>query len=212
MSITKIVIIDYLSGNLRSVFNAITLIKEDNHEVLISSNPEDLRSATHIILPGVGSFKDCMSGLSSINGMVDEIKIQIQNNKPFLGICVGMQLLANIGHENGETKGLSLISGEVKKISNDNSSIKVPHIGWNNLEIISNHKILEGLNEGDHVYFVHSYSLHQPIDDNNTLAQVSYGSNKICSIIAKDNVIATQFHPEKSAKPGLQLLKNFINL
>lgn len=209
MTKSKIIIIDYNSGNLRSVFNAISSVKEESHEVLISNNPKDLESATHIILPGVGAFKDCKEGLSALPGMIDEIKKQIENKKPFLGICVGMQLLADIGLENGETKGLELISGQVKKMSNDDGNLKVPHIGWNNLEIKSRHKILEGINEGDHVYFVHSY-LFDIGDENNVIAKVTYGSNKINAIIAKNNIVATQFHPEKSAKAGLQLLKNFI--
>jgi glutamine amidotransferase len=206
---SKIVIIDYNSGNLRSVFNAISSIKEENHEVLISNNPKDLESATHIILPGVGAFKDCKEGLSNVAGMIDEIKKQIKNKKPFLGICVGMQLLADIGLENGETKGLEIISGCVKKMSSDDGNLKVPHIGWNDLEINLDHKILSGIKQGDHVYFVHSY-LFDIADENNVIAKVTYGSNKINAIIAQNNIIATQFHPEKSAKAGLQLLKNFI--
>ena len=207
---TRIVIIDYNSGNLRSVFNAISSIKEKNQTVLISSNPQDLKTATHIILPGVGAFKDCAKGLKEVDGMVEEIKAQIKNKKPFLGICVGMQLLADIGYEHGKEEGLALISGEVKKISDDDGKLKIPQIGWNNLEILSNHKILENIEAEDHVYFVNSY-MFEVKNKENILAQVSYGKNKINAILVKDNIIATQFHPEKSAKAGLQLLKNFIS-
>ncbi len=207
---SKITIIDYNSGNLRSVFNAISSIKEDGQEVVISSKPGDLKDATHIILPGVGAFKDCMSNLQAVPGMIEEIKNQIKNKKPFLGICVGMQLLADIGYEDGKTVGLELISGDVKKINNDNNSLKIPHIGWNNLETKSNHKILSGIKSNDHVYFVHSY-LFNTKDQNNVVASVTYGTNKINAIIAKDNIVATQFHPEKSAEAGLQLLKNFMS-
>lgn len=210
MKNSKIVIIDYNSGNLRSVFNAIYSIKEPSQEVLISNNPQDLKNATHIILPGVGAFQDCIHGLSQVNGMIDEIKNQIKNNKPFLGICVGMQLLADFGFENGKTAGLGLIKGVVKKINNDNGSLKIPHIGWNNLEILQTHPLLSNIENGEHTYFVHSY-LFECENQNNITAQVSYGSNKINAVLIQNNIFATQFHPEKSAKAGLQLLKNFIN-
>ena len=178
MEKSKIVIIDYNSGNIRSVFNALSSIKNANQEVLISQNPQDLKDATHIILPGVGAYKDCMDGLSSVSGMIDEMKIQIRNKKPFLGICVGMQLLSDFGYEDGKCAGLGLISGEVKKINSDSGALKIPHIGWNELEIVKNHKILEGIKEGDHFYFVHSY-LFEVENSQNVIARVSYGSNKI---------------------------------
>ena len=209
MEKSKIVIINYNSGNIRSVFNAISSIKTPNQEVLISQNPKDLKDATHIILPGVGAYKDCMRGLLEVAGMVEEIKIQIKNKKPFLGICVGMQLLSDFGYEDGKSAGLGLILGEVKKINSENGSLKIPHIGWNELEIVKNHEILNGIKAGDHVYFVHSY-LFETKDSKNVIAQVSYGVNKINAIIAKDNIIATQFHPEKSADAGVRFLKNFI--
>lgn len=211
MKNSKIVIINYNSGNLKSVFNAISSIKDDNQEVLISQNPEDLKTATHIILPGVGAYKDCMNGLKSVTGMVDEIKNQIKNKKPFLGICVGMQLLSDFGYENGKSAGLGLISGEVIKMDDENKTLKIPHIGWNELEKTHNHHILDGINSKDHVYFVHSYFF-QTKSDENVIATASYGKNKITAIIAKDNIVATQFHPEKSSDAGLKLLKNFINL
>lgn len=210
MKKSKVVIIDYGSGNLKSVFNALDSIKNENQQILISSNSSDLQDATHIILPGVGAFEDCMNGLLSCPSMVQEIKLQIKNGKPFLGICVGMQLLADIGYEDGKTVGLGLIPGEVKKMESDNGQLKIPHIGWNNLNILSSHPILSEIKDGDHVYFVHSYYF-KTKNQSDVVAQVAYGSNKINAIIAKDNIVATQFHPEKSAVAGLKLLKNFIN-
>ena len=211
MNNSKVVIIDYGSGNLRSVFNALESVKNSDQQILISSNSSNLKDASHIILPGVGAFKDCMKGLLSCPNMIEEIKLQIQKGKKFLGICVGMQLLADVGFEDGETAGLGLIKGKVKRLNNDQGELKIPHIGWNNLNILRSHSILEGIKENDHAYFVHSYYFELE-DTNNALAQSSYGSNKINAVIAKNNIIATQFHPEKSAEAGLKLLKNFINL
>ncbi|MDA9231450.1 imidazole glycerol phosphate synthase subunit HisH, partial [Rickettsiales bacterium] len=170
----KIVIIDYNSGNIRSVFNALESIKKDNEEILISNKISDIQSASHLILPGVGSFSDCAKGLSTIQGMIDEIKNHIKKDRPFLGICVGMQLLAEFGYEGGKNNGLNFISGDVIKINDDDNSLKIPHIGWNNLEIQSNHKILSGIAQGDHFYFVHSYHF-KVQNSENIIAQVSYG-------------------------------------
>ncbi|MDA0902460.1 MAG: imidazole glycerol phosphate synthase subunit HisH [Proteobacteria bacterium] len=211
MQNSKIVIIDYGSGNLKSVLNACQLIKGPDQEVIISSDAKDLKSATHIILPGVGAFGDCMNGLKAIPSMIDELKQQVLvNKKPFLGICVGMQLLATTGYENGETEGLNFISGKVTKIDNHHNILKIPHMGWNDLALSQQqHPLLKNIKNGDHAYFVHSY--HFICNDKNTvLATVDYGSH-ITAIIAKDNIIATQFHPEKSSDTGLTLLKNFIN-
>jgi imidazole glycerol-phosphate synthase subunit HisH len=207
---SKIVIIDYNSGNIRSVFNALTSIKQDSQHVIISNKISDIKEASHLILPGVGSFADCMQGLSAVNGLIAEIKNHIKKGKSFLGICVGMQLLAEFGYEDGKNQGLNFIPGEVIKIDSNNNSLKIPHIGWNDLEIKSDHKILSGIEQGDHFYFVHSYHF-QTRSQENIIAQVSYGKNKIAAIIAQDNIIATQFHPEKSADNGLKLLQNFIN-
>ena len=158
MSKSKVVIIDYGSGNLQSVFNALEMVKTPSHTIQISNNPEDLKSATHIILPGVGAFGDCISNLKAIKGMVEELQIQIlKNKKPFLGICVGMQLLADFGFEYGKHSGLGFISGNVIEIDNQNNSLKVPHIGWNNISIHKHHPILDGIQDGEHFYFVHSF-------------------------------------------------------
>lgn len=210
MQESKVVIIDYGSGNLQSVFNALELVKKPSCQVIISNNPDDLKSATHIILPGVGAFSDCISGLKAIPKMVEELQMQVlKNKKPFLGICVGMQLLADFGFEHGKNSGLGFIAGNVVEIDNQNKSLKVPHIGWNDIAIRKNHPILDGINDGEHFYFVHSFHF-IPENQNDILAIVDYGT-QITAILAKDNIIATQFHPEKSSSAGLKLLKNFIS-
>jgi glutamine amidotransferase len=207
---SKIVIIDYGSGNLQSVFNAIESIKTTSDIVLISNNPEDLKSATHIILPGVGAFGDCICSLNAIDGMVEQLKIQVlKNKKPFLGICVGMQLLADFGFEHGKYAGLGFIAGDVVEIDNQNNNLKIPHIGWNNINIKNPHPILKGIKNGEHFYFVHSFHFVSK-NRNDILATVDYGL-PITAILAKENIIATQFHPEKSSDVGLKLLKNFIS-
>jgi len=214
---SKIVIIDYGSGNLQSVFNALELIKKSSDLILISNNPNDLKSATHIILPGVGAFGDCISSLKAIGGMVEELQNQVlKNKKPFLGICVGMQLLADFGFEYGEHSGLGFVAGDVvgidNKINGQNNTLKVPHIGWNNITIKKDskiqHPILDGIKDGEHFYFVHSFHFVTQ-DQNDVLATVDYGA-PINAILAKENIVATQFHPEKSSDAGLKLLKNFI--
>jgi glutamine amidotransferase len=210
MKESKIVIIDYGSGNLQSVLNALESIKTPSQSVIISSNPVDLKTATHIILPGVGAFADCISSLKSINGMEEELKTQVlENKKPFLGICVGMQLIANFGLEHGKYSGLGFVEGVVEKITiKSDDNLKIPHIGWNNINIKNSHPILNGIESDEHFYFVHSFHF-TPKDQNNVVATVNYGSD-IVAIISKDNIIATQFHPEKSSDSGLLLLKNFI--
>ncbi|MCE3255113.1 MAG: hisH [Rickettsiaceae bacterium] len=210
MNNSKIIIIDYGSGNLQSVFNALNLVKHSSQEVKISSNSDDLKSATNIILPGVGAFGDCITGLKSISGMVEELQNQVLKlKKPFLGICVGMQLLADFGFEHGEYSGLGFISGNVVKIDDQNNSLKIPHVGWNNISIKKPHPILDNIKNDEHFYFVHSFHF-VPKNPEEVIASVNYGED-LTAIIAKENIIATQFHPEKSSDAGLQLLKNFIN-
>jgi len=206
---SKVVIVDYGSGNLQSVFNALELVKSP-HIVTISNDPEDLKSATHIILPGVGAFGDCLSSLKKINGMVEGLQSQIlKNKKPFLGICVGMQLLADFGFEYGKHPGLGFVAGNVVEIDHQNNRLKVPHVGWNNISIIKPHPILNGIKNDEHFYFVHSFHFIAK-NQNDVLATVNYGSD-LAAIISKDNIIATQFHPEKSSDAGLKFLKNFIS-
>ena len=210
----KIFIIDYESGNVESVVNALKNI-DPKINFIISSSINEIKSATHLILPGVGAFNDCMNGLKSSEGFLNEMRKQvIKEKKPFLGICVGMQVLASLGLENGEHQGLGFINGRVEKINSkiqEGQDLKIPHMGWNNLIIKnSKHQLLKNIAEGDHFYFANSYHFISQ-NENNILAYVQYGNNKINSIIAKDNVIGVQFHPEKSGDRGLCFLKNFID-
>jgi glutamine amidotransferase len=204
----KITVIDYGAGNLFSVVNSLRLVVP-NCEIIISNSPEDLRSSDRIILPGVGAFADCIAGLNSVPGLIKEIKSQILvKKKPFLGICVGMQVLATVGFENGQHQGLGLINGEVKRIP-ESSEFKVPHMGWNNISVKNSHPILSEIADGEHFYFANSYRFICQ-DLNHVLAEVDYGV-KINAVIAKDNIIAAQFHPEKSGEVGLRFLKNFLS-
>lgn len=202
----NICIIDYGSGNLRSAQKAFEHVAPDA-KVQLTSNPADLKTATHIVLPGVGAFGDCAAGLNAINGMKDEMEEKVlQQKKPFLGICVGMQLLAEKGHEHGTHQGLGWIKGEVKLINSNN--LPIPHMGWNGLNIKTPHAILQGI-ESD-VYFVHSYGFNAA-DLKDIIASTSYGT-EITAILARDNIIGVQFHPEKSQDAGLQLLRNFLTI
>jgi len=203
-----IVIIDYGSGNLRSVDKAFERVCGQGN-VMVSSNPDDLAKATHIVLPGVGAFGDCAAGLRAIKGMEAELNKQvIENKKPFLGICVGMQLLADTGLEYGEHKGLGWIKGVVKKIEPEDKTLPIPHMGWNSLDIIKDSKLMKGV-EGD-VYFVHSYAM-ECAEKNNVVATTTYGS-AATAVVEKGNIYGVQFHPEKSQKTGLQILENFVTM
>lgn len=204
--INNITIIDYGSGNLRSAQKAFEHVAS-NAAVKVTSNPADIKNATHIVLPGVGAFGDCAAGLNSINGMVDELAEQVLGQKkPFLGICVGMQLLANTGFEHGTHKGLGWIEGEVKLINSNN--LPVPHMGWNGLNSKKPHNLLKNINSD--VYFVHSYGF-IAANPQDIVATTTYGS-EITAIIAHNNIMGVQFHPEKSQQAGLQLLRNFLTI
>ncbi len=201
----KIAVIDYGSGNLQSVVNALEALGA--RDVVITNKRRDLNEATHIILPGVGAFGDCMAGIFAHEGLADEIRYQaVVLQKPFLGICVGMQVLASTGFENGEHKGLNLIEGEVKKIE----AKIVPHMGWNQLEIRCEHPLLNGIKNGDHVYFANSFHFNC-YNKSSILAVVDYGF-KMNALLAKGNIFGIQFHPEKSGEVGLRVLGNFLNL
>jgi len=204
----KAVVVDYGAGNVESVLNALSLLKGDD-EILISNNPADLKSASHLILPGVGAFGDCVEGLKSAEGLLSELRKQVlTEKKPFLGICVGMQVLANVGYENGEHQGLGFVNGKVEKISGEN--LKIPHMGWNELIVKpSKHEVLKDIKTGEHFYFANSFHFVAQ-NENNVLAQVEYGE-KLTAIVAKENIFGVQFHPEKSGEAGLKLLKNFLN-
>ena len=204
----KTALIDYGSGNLQSAYKALELAGNyrKKNKIFITSKSKDLLDADKIVLPGVGTFSDCMNGLKSLPGMIDILnEIVLQRKKPFLGICVGMQLLAIEGKEKGNHKGLGWIKGKVIKIKK-NKKIKIPHMGWNTVKIISKHPILK--RKKFESYFVHSYNFICQ-DKKNVLATCDY-QQSITAIVGKENIIGTQFHPEKSQKIGLEILKNFI--
>lgn len=204
----KLIIIDYGAGNIASVINALNQIK-DRCEILVSNKIPEIKSASHLLLPGVSSFGETMRGLKAIEGLLPEVRNQALNEKkPFLGICAGMQVLANFGYEDGEHSGLGFIDGKVERINF--SGLKVPHMGWNDLVVkANNHAVLRGIESGEHFYFANSYHFICQ-NQNNVLAQAEYGE-KINAIIAKENIVGAQFHPEKSGEAGLKLLKNFLN-
>ncbi|MBT5074835.1 MAG: imidazole glycerol phosphate synthase subunit HisH [Kordiimonadaceae bacterium] len=207
----KTVIIDYGSGNLRSAEKSTLLAAKDlDMEISVTSSPDEVKCADRIILPGVGAFADCMAGLSNLEGMRSALEeAVIEKGRPFLGICVGMQLLADAGLEYGKTEGLGWIAGEVELLSfPEDTSLKIPHMGWNDLEIDQDHPILQGIKSGDHAYFVHSFH-YKAADNNNIIAHVDYGG-KLNAVIGRDNIVGTQFHPEKSQQVGLKILENFL--
>ena len=204
----KTALIDYGSGNLQSAYKALELAGNyrKKNKIFVTSKSKDLLNADKVVLPGVGTFSDCMNGLKSLPGMIDILnEIVLQRKKPFLGICVGMQLLAIEGKEKGNHKGLGWIKGKVVKIKK-NKKIKIPHMGWNTVKIISKHPILK--RKKFESYFVHSYNFICQ-DKKNVLATCDY-QQSITAIVGKENIIGTQFHPEKSQKIGLEILKNFI--
>ena len=205
----KIALIDYGSGNLQSAYKALELSSKFNkkNKVFIATKSKDLLQADKIVLPGVGTFSDCMKGIKSISGMIDTLNKEVLiRKKPFLGICVGMQLLATEGKEKGNHKGLNWIKGKVIKIKKKNK-IKIPHMGWNTVKTIINHPVIKRKKFDS--YFVHSYNFICK-NKKNILAVCDYKQN-ITAVVGSENIIGTQFHPEKSQKIGLEILKNFIN-
>lgn len=208
----NVAIIDYGSGNLRSAKKAFehVLAQLGGGKVTLASDPSNLTNATHIVLPGVGAFSDCKAGLLSINGMIDALHEQVINkSKPFLGICVGMQLMADVSHEKGDTNGFGWIPGEVVAITSQKQDLKIPHMGWNSLQINSSaHPAVSVLPNGAHTYFVHSYNFVTK-DPAHVLATVNYGT-PLNAIIGRDNIIGTQFHPEKSQRVGLAFISGFL--
>tara|TARA_B110000027_G_scaffold6608_1_gene5947 strand:- start:255 stop:881 length:627 start_codon:yes stop_codon:yes gene_type:complete len=207
----NVTIVDYNSGNISSVINSFNEVAKDKVNIEITSDLNKIKSSDKIVLPGQGSFKSCVDALNDINGLVDTLnEFAINNKKPLLGICVGLQMFADIGYEEIETKGLGWIPGEVSKIDNQNGKYKLPHIGWNQIKIINDSEIFKGVHENSHMYFVHSYEF-IPNDKSVITATTDYSSNIVCSV-KKENIFGTQFHPEKSNKIGLQIIDNFINL
>ncbi len=210
----SVAIIDYGSGNLRSAAKAFERAQAEaglDLGVAVTCKPEDLKKASHIVLPGVGAFADCRQGLDSLPGMTEALEDQvIGGGKPFLGICVGMQLMATMGREHGDTPGLNWIKGEVVPLRLSDKTLKIPHMGWNNLNFqASPHPLFEGIPEGAHVYFVHSYGF-SAADPADILADVDYGGPTTAAI-GRGNFVGTQFHPEKSQAVGLKLITNFLN-
>ncbi len=207
----QVVIIDYGSGNLRSAAKAFERAGNGKASITVTNDPKALETASHIVLPGVGAFADCMRGLTAVEGMREALEEQVmKKRKPFLGVCVGMQMLFDSGHEYGVHKGLGWIKGEVVKIESAGKSLKIPHMGWNDLHIKKpNHPLLAGIKTGDHAYFVHSY--HAVCDSSCVLATTDYGTS-LTAVVTKDNIMGTQFHPEKSQKTGLRLIGSFLNL
>lgn len=203
-----VAIIDYGSGNLRSAAKAFERMSEDR--VIVTSDPKAVKNADRIVLPGVGAYADCRKGLAAVEGMEEALQQSvIENERPFLGICVGMQLLATIGEEFGGTDGLNWIPGRVKAIQPNDPRLKIPHMGWNILEGLADHQVLAGLDQGAFAYFVHSFH-YMPDEDQHLLATTPYGEN-ITAAIGRDNIFGTQFHPEKSQETGLRLIRNFLN-
>ena len=207
----KVTIVDYNSGNISSVINSFKEVAKDNVNIEVTADLDKIKSSDKVVLPGQGSFKSCVDALNKINGLKDTLnEFAITNKNPILGICVGLQMFADIGYEETETKGLSWISGKVSKIDNLNGKFKLPHIGWNQINIIIESKLFRNIQNNSHMYFVHSYEF-IPVDKNVISATTDYSSNIVCSI-EKENIFGTQFHPEKSDKIGLKIIDNFINL
>ena len=213
MSLT--VIIDYGSGNLRSAQKAFERAARERGlamEIRVTSNPDDLRKASRIVLPGVGAFRDCRAGLDAVAALRETLQEEvITKAKPFLGICVGMQLMADIGREHEVTQGLGWIEGEVRAITPSDASLKIPHMGWNTLEAQTPHALFKGIPLGAgglHAYFVHSYAMYCARDVD-CLAVTDHGG-PITAAIGRDNMAGTQFHPEKSQALGLAFIGNFL--
>jgi len=207
----KITIVDYGSGNVLSAQKSFVKIAKDNNievDVLISKKLNDVKNSTHIVLPGQGAFSTCMNGLKKTDGLIEELsEFALIKKKPFLGICVGMQMLAKMSEENGDHEGLGWIDGQIKLLPGDN--LKLPHMGWN-LVIPTNSKYNNLISTKNDYYFVHSYYF-ECADKDNILAETQYGTN-FASIVGKENIYGVQFHPEKSSSQGLNLLKEFIGV
>ena len=210
-----VAIIDYGSGNLHSARKAFERAAREaglDREVKVTSDPCDVLAASHVVLPGVGAFADCRRGLDAVPGMVEALTEAVRKGgKPFLGICVGAQLLATRGLEYETTAGLGWIPGDVAPIRPDDPALKIPHMGWNTLEAKRSHPVLDGIRTGSdglHAYFVHSFQLYAD-DPGDVLAVVDYGG-PVTAIVARDNIVGTQFHPEKSQTLGLALIANFL--
>jgi len=210
-----VAIFDYGSGNLHSAAKAFERAAQDaglDQPIVVTADPRKVAAADRVVLPGVGAFADCKRGLMAVDGMAAALEETVrQKGRPFFGICVGMQLLAERGREYEVTEGLGWIAGEVDRITPNDPSLKIPHMGWNTLNVARPHQLVEGLNlgpQGLHAYFVHSYAFNVA-QRGDLLAEADYGG-PLTAIVARDNIVGTQFHPEKSQKLGLALIANFL--
>lgn len=208
----KVAIIDYGSGNLRSVAKSFERAADEHAfgaEVLVTGKPEDLLSADRIVLPGVGAFADCKAGLEAVDGLHEALtEAVLVKARPFMGICVGMQLMSDVGHEFGDTPGLGWIAGDVTALRPSDPALKIPHMGWNDFATLAPHPVFDGVKTGEHAYFVHSYHF-TPKNPAHVLATVQYGG-AVTAAVGRDNMIGTQFHPEKSQALGLHIIANFL--
>lgn len=205
-----VVLIDYGAGNLHSVEKAFRHVGAE-HDVIVTAEPKLIAKADRVVLPGVGAFADCMRGLQAVDGLQDALhEVVRERQRPFFGICVGMQMMLEEGREHGNHKGLGWVKGAVEALTPTDTALKIPHMGWNDLQLQSDHPMLRNLESGNHAYFVHSYHAHCS-DNDDVLATVDYGQ-PVTAIIARDNLFGTQFHPEKSQKTGLTLISNFLRM
>ncbi|HWA68419.1 MAG TPA: imidazole glycerol phosphate synthase subunit HisH [Rhizomicrobium sp.] len=207
-------LIDYGSGNLASAAKALSRAANGKSDIVTTADPQAVKDAERIVLPGVGAFADCMAGLTAIPGMVEALREKVlRDGAPFLGICVGMQLLATVGLEFGRHAGLGWIAGEVVEIApsplkKGDPALKIPHMGWNELKKMRSHPVLEGIPDGAHAYFVHSFQL-VPALPEDLIATTDYGG-PLTAMVGNENIVGTQFHPEKSQATGIKLLENFL--
>ncbi len=211
----SVAIVDYGSGNLHSAAKAFERAARESgldQPILVTNDPAAVARADRVVLPGVGAFADCRRGLDAVAGMVEALEQAVRRDgRPFFGICVGMQLLAERGREYEVTEGLGWIAGEVDRIVPNDPKLKIPHMGWNTLNVARPHKLIDGLTlgpAGRHAYFVHSYQL-KPARRADLVAEADYGG-AVTAIVGRDNIVGTQFHPEKSQKLGLALIANFL--
>jgi len=211
----SVAIVDYGSGNLHSAAKAFERAARESgysQPIVVTSDPDQVARAERVVLPGVGAFADCRRGLDAIAGMVDALNARVRRDgRPFLGICVGMQLMAECGREYEVTEGLGWIPGEVDRIAPRDPNLKIPHMGWNTLKAINPHPLLDGITvgpDGLHAYFVHSFHL-KPAQRRDLVAEADYGGS-VTAMVARDSMAGTQFHPEKSQRLGLKLIANFL--